>query len=223
MFELWSQTLEYQYWGFDSWENGSVTTMTILILILTPIDAWGIWSQNQTVKQHASGEAVSVIWKAYNTVFFFTFCIYGFWLGSVAITVNTAVLAIVHVMLMWQLWKANHGFTIAEWVLLVIFSGVMIPMMLLFSNKDELYFVFAAVGIAALTLQPIKMMRLRSAGVVDLRMIIAYTVSTLPWVPYAYVLGQWAVLHMSLATLLLLGVMFVCWLVFPRRSLAAVH
>ena len=209
MWEWIQGTLEYQHWGWNSLIIGSAGT-----IIFTFFEGWGILKQNESIWREKSGESVSVSWFSFLGFFFFAFILYGVHLKSIAIVVNGSVLGPLHLPVLWGLWKYK-GFTGKEKLLFVL-SVLMVPAMAFIPWKSEVYLLLSIGTIIALASQPWEIWENKNAGVLEIRLIGIYLVSTGFWVAYAFATGDLPLEIITTAALFLLLITCLLWFKYRK-------
>jgi len=204
MFEnIFGWTVEWQNWGLNALTIGSLGTIAF-----TFVEWWGLWKQKQAIWNEKSGESVSVSWFSYGTFFFAAFLFYGVHIASVAVIINS-LLAIIHIPILVGLWKFK-GFSRHEKVQFVLLAG-MVPAMAFLPWKDELFLIISFGTLYSFGTQPWELWKTKKAGVVEIRLIGVYFLSTLFWVVYAFAIGEWVLEIITPIVLIILGLTSVLW------------
>ena len=95
---------------------------------------------------------------------------------------------------------------------------LMVPAMIYTEHKEELYTLLAFGSIYAVATQPWELYKTKRPGVVDIRLIIVYGLSSIFWVTYAFSVRAPALMitcPLISALILLTGGM---WAIYSRRS-----
>jgi len=201
---------EYQNWGFNALIVGSVGT-----IFFTFLEAWGLWRQNKLIWKEKSGESVSVGWFSYLGFLFLTLIVYGYSVKSISIVINGLVLGPLHFPILLGLWKFK-GFSHREKLVFTI-SAMMLLAMILLPWKNIVFVVINFGTIISLSLQPWEIWKNKNAGMVEIRLISVYFVSTVFWVIYAYFLGEWALKIITPIALFLFGLTIFFWLKYRKK------
>lgn len=204
-------TLEWQNWGWNALIIGSLGT-----IIFTFIEGWGLWKQNESIWSSRSGESVSISWFSFIAFFCFAFFVYGLYIRSIAVILNGATLGILHIPILWGLWKFKR-FSFQEKSIFVI-SFLMLPAMIFFPGKDEVYLAIAVGTLFAALAQPWEILHNKSAGVVDIRLIIVYLLSTVFWVIYSFSVDRYAMKITTSVALVILTLTFILWVKYRKKN-----
>jgi len=212
MFEWIIGTLEYQNWGFNSLTIGSLGTLAFTI-----VEGWGLTKQNGTIWKTKSGESVSINLFSFLLFFLFAFFIYGLYIKSIAVIINGLVLGILHVPILFGLWRFK-GFSRMEKVCFAI-SFAMIPAMIFVPWKDAVYIVIVSGAVFAIATQPWEIWERKSSGVVDIHLLVAYSLSTTFWVVYAFSTKQVPLEISTSITSIIIIVTLALWFKYRKADL----
>lgn len=175
--------MELQHLGWNAVTIGFIGTVFFTLITL-----WGTLKQNSAIWQKKSGVAVSVPLFIYLTAMFTNAFIYGLRLGSLALIIN-GLLAIAHLPILIGLWRFK-GMTSGQMVfglLLIMALGFMI-----FSPyKDIVYLTFSCGAVILLITQPWEIWQKKTAGVVEIRLLVIYLLSNTFWTIYGYAINNW--------------------------------
>jgi len=213
MFEnILGWSIEWQKWGLNALIIGSLG-----IIAFTFIEGWGLWKQKQAIWNKKSGESVSVNWFSYLTFFFVASLFYGIHIASVAVVIS-GLLAILHIPILVGLWKFK-GFARHEKIQFVLFVG-MVPAMAFLPWKDELFLIFSFGTLYSLGTQPWELWKTKKTGVVEIRLVGVYFLSTFFWIVYAFAAGEWVLEIITPIALVLLGLTSALWFKYRSRERA---
>lgn len=213
MLELLQNTIEYREWGLNAATIGAMG-----IIFFTFVEGWGLWKQIQTIWHARSGESISFRWFTYLGSYFVAGLVYGMHLSSVSMVFGSLIPALLHlpiilgIMKFKQLGKNEK----AQSVLFIL----MIPAMILTAQKDMLYIVLSIGTIYALATQPLELYRVKSPGVVDIRLITVYLVSTAFWLLYAFAIKAVGLMVVTPFALILLTLTAVLWFRYKHLEAA---
>ncbi len=213
MSEFIKNSVEFQNWGWNALAIGSLGTA-----VFTLIEGWGLWKQNDAIWEGESGESVSVIWFSYLLFAFVAFFFYGVHIRGLAAMFNGAALALLHVPILLGLRK-HKGFTTSEKVQFFLFA-LMVPAMAFLPWKDEVFMVVSVGIIYSTATQPWELLRAKKSGVLEIRLIVIYLISTIFWVIYAFAISEWVLEILTSANLLLFIITAVLWSEYRSREKA---
>ena len=107
----------------------------------------------------------------------------------------------------WFIWK---GFSRTDWLIIVLLSTLSFFMVI--SGQKGNFFLLFSLGVMTLTaLQPLEIWRQKASGVVSIKMLIIYTVSSIFWIVYSVACGDKYILIMTLGFLTLFLVTILLW------------
>ena len=204
--------MELQNLGWNAASVGFVGT-----LVFTVVEAWGLLQQNKAIWRSRSGRSVSVTWFSYFAALSFAYGVYALTIGSIALVFNGFVLALFHAPIIVGLWKFK-GFSRVEKFLGACFLAAM-AVTILTPAKDWFVLLFSFGSIVSYLAQPLEIWRRKSSGVVEIRLLAVYFVSTSFWVLYAFAVGNWVLRITCPAYLVILGATIALWFRYrPART-----
>ena len=210
LIEFFHQTIEYQRWGFNM-----LTVSSLATIFFTTVLGWAFWKQDQTVRERHSGKSVSALWHTYYAFLSLSTLIYGFHVTSIALIYN-GLLCIPRFSIILGL-RRYKGFALTEKISLAGFAVLPIAMYIL-PWKDPVFLVIAFGSIIAYAFQPWEIWKNKSAGDVDIRLIITYFIATLFWVIYSYIANIWSLMIINRIMLVLVGLTIVLWFRYRQRT-----
>ncbi len=209
--QRWVQgTVEWQNWGWNA-----LTISFIATVAFTLFQGWGLWKQDQTIRESRSGESVSVLFFSYFGCVFFSFLCYGFIIKSVAAAFN-GLLGFLHVLVLVSLWRFK-GFTPIEKLLAAAFPLAIVAMVTV-PWKNALLLLLMGGSLLPMAHQPWEMWRNKSAGAVDIRFIAIFMASTVFWTIYGFAIDNWVLEIINPSALTILVITSFFWFKYRRPS-----
>ncbi len=213
--DILESTREYQEWGLNAATVGAIGA-TIFIFI----EMWGLHKQGRAIQENPEkkGESVSVIWFSYCFFTLVTGIFYGVHIKSALVLFNSIPCGILHIPVLIGLWKYK-GFTRQEKILFVLFAG-MVPAIAFLPWKNDIFMAISVGVIYAMATQPWELWKTKKRGVVEIRLLAAYTISTAFWVVYAFAIDEWVLEVLTTANLLTLCVSTALWFFYGANERA---
>lgn len=178
-----------------------ITISIIATVFFAILQAWGLRKQNKLIQDKESGKSIAAIWFICSALNFVAMFIYGLFvyghsqiipdtlpIYGVGLMFNGGLLFLFHIPILRGLAKFK-GFSIIEKrIFLVGVVGIIV--MILLPIKAVMFLVFAFASIAGLVMQPLEILKEKSAGVVDIKLILIYTIATAWWLIFSFWLGK---------------------------------
>lgn len=212
MFEILENTIEWQKWGWN------IATITFLFTIpFTMLDGWGYKKQGETIWKKGSAESISAITFVYSASLCYSYTIYSLYIGSLAILFNGIILGYNIIPIVWGLFKFKK-FTRIEKTCMAVFP-LMIPAMIFLPWKKTMFFLFMMCALVSLPMQPVEMLKEKSAGAVDIRTMTVFTFGVFFWALYGFAIRDFGIaIPNSIACAIFLSVIFL-WFKYQKEPL----
>ncbi len=191
----WSE--EYRNWGLNL-----LTIAAVVTFFFTAVQGWELLRQSRAIWEKESGESVSVTWMSLFCFVFITFSIYGLHRGGLALFLN-GLLGLLHFPILLGLWKFKR-IAVTEYIVAFI-CMLMVPAMALLPFKQVLLTLFMGTGNCSILTQGIEIVRKKNVGVVNIRLIWTYLLSTGFWITYAAALGDHVLMSLMIMAFLFLS------------------
>lgn len=194
--------------------NG-VTASMIIILISLFFEASGLLSQAKAICENNSTKSMSIAMYLYLIFMFLSSLVYGIKTRALLITCN-GLLFLFCLPVALELIK-RKGLNKNELTLLVI-CAISIVAMIIFPIKEIVYTIFMLFSVLFLLLQPYEMYKVKSRGVVEIKLIIIYFVTTIFLVYYAFAIKDKLFIGITLLTLFVLGFVIIYWFLLKEKK-----
>ena len=212
-----------QSWGLDKFVEikqfglNAVTVAFFGTLLFTVLQAIALLKQRAKVRKTRSGESVSFIFFTYFGFSALAVSIYGNYKSSLALVLNGLLgffsLAIVVNLLRFKpLSKVEKRSGIA--------SMLVIPAIIIFPQKDIVFFVFCLIISATLLLQIVEIIKNKSSGSVHPTQSVVSIFSSSFWLTYAVITGNWALMGNSILALAMWATMIALYYKYKTVSQA---
>ena len=201
--------MELSQFGWNALTIGFLGTV-----LFTFVEAWGVWQQKRAIWENQSGESVSVIWFSYFAALMAVMLIYGITIKSITLILNGLLLAILHVPILVGLWRFK-GYTRTEKAMTACFLAA-IAAMAIVPFKDWFFLLFTAGNVLFSLGQPYEIWKNKNSGVVEIKLLAVYLVSSLFWLIYAYAIGDWVLQILSPAYSVILTLTVLVWFRYRR-------
>jgi len=196
--------LELENLGFNA-----LTISFFATIFFSLLAAWGLIDQDRKIWSKKSGQSLSSIWFICASFFFLSNIIYGIETRSIALTFGGFTRGSIHIPILFGI-KKFKGFSRADWLIIVLLSTLSFFMAI--SGQKGTFFLVFSLGVMTLTaLQPLEIWRQKASGVVSIKMLIIYTVSSIFWIVYSVACGDTYILIMTLGFLTLFLVTILLW------------
>lgn len=201
--------MEFVQFGWNAVTIGLLGTV-----IFTILSAWGLWQQKKAIWDNELGQSVSVINFSYGTAFFTAVLIYGISIKSIALSFNGLLLSFFNLPIILGLWKFK-GFTKIEKFLGVCFLIIIIAMLIL--PLKSWFFLFLSFGnLVPGSMQALEIYNEKDAGVVEIKLLAVYLLSTLFWIIYAFAIDNWILQIISPLFFIILTITIVLWFKYKK-------
>lgn len=204
--------MELQQLGLNA-----VTVGALGVIFFAFVQAWGLWQQKKTIWKNQSGQSISVTWLSYFTCLDVVVFIYGWSINSIAMMVNGGLIFL-YVLIMIGLWKFK-GFSKLEkflgiCLLIVIVVTIFIP------AKDWMFLIVSFGSILSLIMQPYEIWKNKNSGVVEIKLIIVYLISTTFWIIYGYTINDWVLKIICPSYFVIFSITVCFWFIYrnPNHS-----
>ena len=178
------------------------------------VQVYGYLKQASAVRRARSGRSVGTYWFVYLTAMYLVIAVYGFSTASLALIINGFINGVFLLPLIYYLWKFDN-WGLSKHLALVL-AGALVFVSVVVPYKAEM-FLLLSVGSFVFSLnQPWEIWKNRDAGVVEIRLIGIYIVSTLFWIIYGYAAKDWVLKIVSPAFLSVLVLVAVLWALYRK-------
>jgi len=184
--DLLKQTIEYQNWG-----SNAATFSFLATIFFTILQGWALFEQNKTIRKKRSGESISIIFFIYSFCYFSTFLVYGTTKMSITMAFN-GLLMIPYIPILIALCRFK-GFLKSDWILLILFSTMILIVQFLKNSPIQDIFVLAGLfGLLIPAIFQIKeMIKTKSPGSVEPKFIVSFMLAGIFWFIYGLTSGNW--------------------------------
>lgn len=196
--------MELQTLGWNVLTFGFIGT-----LVFALVEAWGLWKQNKEIWRQKSGQSLSVTWVMYGAFLLMAGALYGTSIGSIALMAAGTLIGLMHLPVLVGLYKFK-GYTRWNHALLISLF-VALWFMRESPHQDWFFLAFSFGSIASSVMQPYEIWRNKDAGVVAIQFVLAFLASTVFWVIYAFAIGDWVLMIISPAYLVILTATLCLW------------
>ena len=194
----------------------AVTVSFVGTIVFSVIMSWGFWRQARAIWRERSGRSLSAPSFLYATFVRIPILVYGLSIGSLALLVNGTVPFFPLLLIVLGLRKYK-GFGRREWLLVAALSAA-VALTAVLPDKGAVFMSWMFGSVAFNALQPLEMWRRRSAGVVEIRMLLMGLASNTFWLVYAFAIGDWLLEVINPAFSAINITSLILWLVFRRRK-----
>lgn len=184
-------TKEYQGWGLNLG-----TAAFFIIMMETAVLLWGSNEQRRTLVAAARAKGVSMYPRLLYVAFYTSAFMYALEIKSVALATALPIL-VMQVGIVWSLRRVNGGFRPMERVTAVVCVMVCI-VSLIPQATGTVYGGVAYALVPFLAIQPFTMWCRKTAEGVNWRDPLAAVGSTMVWIVYAALIGEWIIVSFSL-------------------------
>ena len=196
----------------DPWSARGIGAFGTIVFVF--IGAWGLLEQNRKIWKYRSGASVSIPMYIFFASFTATTWIYGHERGRIPLIVSGIVRGAAHIPILIGLWKFK-SFTALDIALAFGLALATVAMAFL-PYKDVAYFLFSLGCMVISVMQPIEIWQKKDAGVVDVKLIIIYFLSSIFWTMYGFARDDWAIKYISPEFLVIWIVTIVLWFKYRR-------
>ena len=155
-----------------------------------------------------SVESVSLKMYIYLFFLFLSFLVYGLEIKSLLLIFN-GMLFLSCIVVIYEIVKIRRLNSADRCFLLLCFMAIV--MMICFSFKDIFFLIFATGGVLVLFLQIYELYKEKTTGVVEIKLLIIYFITTLFFIYYAYVIKDRVVIYLGISTLIVLFLILCFW------------
>ena len=200
----YKEFLEFKHLGFNVFTLSAMAT-----IVFTVFEAWGLHKQSKLIREKKSGQSLDNYLFIYLIFMFVASIVYGIEINSLALIINGCLfLFCVPVLLGLGKYK---GFSLKEKVFFVFCFVVLVFMLL--SDVKEFMFLFIMSGIIlALLSQLLEINKNKDSGVVEIKLILVYFISTFFWVVYSFLADDLTLFFVTGTSLIILFFIIYSWL-----------
>lgn len=205
MLDIINSTVEYQGFGLNILTMGAVGTMAVLLW-----ESWGIIAQIKKIWRERAAEALSAYMFGYTAAFMAASIPYGIAVSSATIVVASAVVFLLHLPILWGI-HVFRGYTRKEALVTSAFFMMVVAIVALPSWMEFLFFSFSSGMLYAFITQAWQIWREKSAGTLEIRLIVAYITSSVFWSLYSFAAGIVPLMILNLLFFVLLLLIVLLW------------
>jgi uncharacterized protein with PQ loop repeat len=204
--------IELEHFGWNV-----LTISFIIVLPFSFVAAWGLWDQIKKIwKKPRTGEAVSNIFFISGFALFSAGLIYGLEILSIAVIVNAALRAPLHIPILIGLARFK-GFAMLEWAILGLIIIALVVMSFV-PWKGVFFLVIAVASTLPIAAQPLEIWKKKTSGVVSITFLVTHVASTTAWGIYALAIGDVFIFTFTAIAWLLFVITIVLWCKFRPRA-----
>ena len=207
---IFTELIEFQQFGWNK-----ATVGAIAVLFFTIAEAFGLLKQNKAIWEYKSGESIANTLFIYFSFMFAIFVVYGSKRKEGAVIVN-GLLFIFFIPILCGLHKFK-GFSAADKLLMLV-GVISLGAMLFLRIKELIFVIYSLGGIIALAAQPWEIWKKKSSGVVEIKLLIIYFVSTLFWIVYSSSAKDYPLMLIAVLSILILSATIILWFYFRRKK-----
>lgn len=195
----------------------AVTIGAVGAILFTILEAWGLWQQKKTIWNNQSGKSISVVWFLYFANQFVVIFIYGLSMKSITLTFN-GLLSLIYIPIIIGLWKFK-GFKRSEKIL-GLFLLLTSMIMVIVPFKDWVFLVMSFGSLLASAMQPYEIWKNKNSGVVEIRLLTVFLISTLFWIIYGYAINDWVLKIVCPMYFTIVSITMFFWFIYkqPKTS-----
>jgi uncharacterized protein with PQ loop repeat len=183
IFELFKNAIEYKEFGLNA-----LTISASATILFSLLQGYGILGQSNKIWKTKSGEALSGTFFFYNFFYFLIFLIYGINQKSIAMSFNGA-LCFLYIPILIGLRKYK-GFSKGEKIT-AGFMSLIVPAMILYSQKHQLLFLFSLIAIVAIVNQFKEIFKTGDFGALSRKYIWMFFITSIFWSIYFAATENW--------------------------------
>jgi hypothetical protein len=200
---LMAEFIEIKMFGLN-W----VTVFAFACIAMTLSEIWALVEQNRKIKKHKSGLALVNAWFIYFPFMFLACAIYGLERKSLAL-VASSIAAFFYIPIIFNLLRYNKRQK--KDIAVFCSSASALVAMGVYNVKGLVFAGFQLIAVFILALEPIEILRARSTGVLDIRLIIVYCINTSIWLGYGLAAGDKLLALVTSLTLIVLSSIIIIW------------
>lgn len=191
-----------------------VTVSFLATVFFSLLTAWGFGCQARTVWDERSAQSLSTPAFLYTTFVRAPIVIYGLSIGSLALIINGVIPFLALLPIVIGIGKFQ-GFKRRDWLLVGALT-IAVVVTAVVPCKSAVVMPWMIVSIAFAALQPWEMWQRRSAGVVDLRMLVVSFINSSFWLIYAFAIDDFVLKVINPGFLLVTLASTVLWYRYRR-------
>ena len=203
--------MEFRYFG---WNAPAVSFWGINFM--TILGAWALYDQKSIIVAKASGKSAAIPWFLYYVFMLVSFVVYGISELDFPFLFHGLVRGALHFLILLELKKFRSFRKRDVWLgralLLALIAMIFAPF------KEFFFLAFAFGGVASVATQVSEIRREKSSGVVSIRLLAVYTLSSFFWVFYGWEFEKHDILATGVAYLAVFLVTIGFWLKFREKG-----
>lgn len=204
--------VEFADWGWNAVTIGFLGTVVFTIL-----QSWGVIKQAIKIWKEKSGLSISVILFYYNLFGFSVALVYGLSSKSLALILIGSAMFVTHVPIIIGLFKFKEIKLSEEIIFIVLFMLAFINIFLPY--KDIFFFGFNFGTILVLLLQPYEIWKNKNAGVIEIRLILVFLLSTIFWFIYGVAINDWVLKIATPCFFMLHSSIIILWYIYKQPKI----
>ncbi|MCX6795234.1 MAG: hypothetical protein NT165_00675 [Candidatus Falkowbacteria bacterium] len=165
-----------------------ITVSALLTIILSTYQMWGVTKQIATIERKKSVESISIPLIIFAFFYLIATALYGVYTMKLSVIYNGTNFLFFSVVLIkvWRYKKINSS----DAMFLLLFS-LMIPIMVISTNKKLAYMSCASVMLLGMLSQLILLIRNKKSGALEPKLINVYIVTNSSWLIYGIITKDW--------------------------------
>jgi hypothetical protein len=205
MLDIIKNTVEYQGFGPNMLTAGAIGAMVVLLW-----ESWGILAQIKKIWHERAAETLSSYMFGYTTAFMAASIPYGMATKSATIVISAGVVFLLHLPIMWGI-MTFRGYTRQETAITGAFFLMVIAMIAIPSWMDGFYLAFSIGTLYAFGTQAWQIWREKTAGTLEIKLILVYMASSVFWGCYAFAAGLVPLMILNPLFFLIMLLIVVLW------------
>lgn len=181
--QFFNNSIEVKNFGFNI-----ITISSLMTVILSTYQMWGLTKQAATIKRKKSIESIYLPLFIFAFFYLTTTIMYGLYTDKLSVIYNglNAVFFLIILLMAWRYKKIN----LTDILSLCIFS-LLIPLMIIVSDKKIAYMGCASIMLCLGLLQLILLIRTKKRGSLEPKLFNVYLVTNSSWLIYGIITKDW--------------------------------
>jgi len=194
------------------------TFFSVLIIIVTCFQAWGLDKQTKTIKRKESGRSASLFMFAASVFFFITAMIYGFKIHNAIVAATAALLCYMHIPPLLNLLKYKKMGTLERIGTVLFIIGTAATFIASEKKVGIIYSIVSFMTALPLMHQIYTLWKEKNPGVLEPKMLITFMFTSSVWLAYAFVLDAGALKFSGVLFTSLRFIMFFLWYYYKVKA-----
>jgi len=170
--------VEFQNWGFNA-----LIISFFMTIIFSIFQGYGFVVQSRKIFKEESVESISLVMFFYLFFYLMAFAVYGLEEKSLAIIFKGLIFIFVAPIIV-GIFKFKDKITLKD-ICLFILTMTVVPAMIILKNKDGLLLFLLTIGLVAIFFQLITIVKNKSTGVLEIKLIYICLTTNIFWLIYA--------------------------------------